>query len=86
MEDPTASRAAALANATPVALLTNGTVREARGFASKTNNCESLIANWILIKPTTPTALAIFVVASLIVAIALVSSDMDGNTHALSPE
>ena len=33
---PAISRAAALASATPVALETNGTVREARGFASRT--------------------------------------------------
>ena len=35
---PTAKRAAAFAKATPVALLTKGTVREARGLASSTNN------------------------------------------------
>ena len=33
---PTEMRAAALANGTPVALLTKGTVRDARGFASRT--------------------------------------------------
>ena len=38
MEVPSAKRAAAFARATPVALLTKGTVREARGLASRTNN------------------------------------------------
>ena len=33
---PTEILAAAFANATPVALLTNGTVRDARGLASRT--------------------------------------------------
>ena len=33
---PSAIRAAALASGTAVALETNGTVREARGFASRT--------------------------------------------------
>ncbi|CAB5075516.1 unannotated protein [freshwater metagenome] len=36
IELPKEIRAAALANGTPVALDTNGTVREARGFASRT--------------------------------------------------
>ena len=36
IELPSAIRAAALAKGTPVALLTKGTVREARGFASST--------------------------------------------------
>ncbi|CAB4843067.1 unannotated protein [freshwater metagenome] len=36
IEEPNEMRAAALANGTPVALLTNGTVRDARGFASNT--------------------------------------------------
>ena len=36
MESPTAIRAAALASEMPVAFETNGTVREARGLASKT--------------------------------------------------
>ena len=45
MDEPTANLAAAFARGTPVALLTKGTVRDARGFASKTNNWESLMAN-----------------------------------------
>ena len=45
MVEPTEIRAAALANGTPVALETNGTVREARGFASSTYKVLSAIAN-----------------------------------------
>ena len=36
IELPSAIRAAAFASGTPVALLTNGTVRDARGLASST--------------------------------------------------
>ena len=43
--EPTAILAAAFANATPVALLTKGTVLEARGFASSTYKTFSAIAN-----------------------------------------
>ena len=42
---PTEIRAAAFARATPLALLTKGTVRDARGFASKTYKTLSAIAN-----------------------------------------
>ena len=45
IEIPTEIRAAALANATPLALLTKGTVRDARGFASNTYKTLSAIAN-----------------------------------------
>ena len=45
MVDPTEILAAALAKGTPVALLTKGTVREARGLASRTNSVFSAIAN-----------------------------------------
>ena len=38
IEEPTANRAAAFARATPVALLTKGTVRDARGLASRTKS------------------------------------------------
>ena len=42
----------------PVALATNGTVREARGFASITNTSPSRTANCTLTSPTTPSARA----------------------------
>ena len=45
IETPTEIRAAALASGTPLALLTKGTVRDARGFASKTYKTLSAIAN-----------------------------------------
>ena len=44
-------RAAALASGVAVALETKGTVREARGLASKTNKVSPAWANWMLIKP-----------------------------------
>ena len=42
-----------------VALETNGTVREARGLASSTYKVSPASANWMLIKPRTPTPAAI---------------------------
>ena len=51
---PTTIPAARLARGTPVALETNGTVREARGFTSRTNTVPSLMAYWTLSRPTTP--------------------------------
>jgi len=56
-------RAAILASAMPVALDTNGTVREARGFTSSRYTMSSpfspaWIANWVFIRPTTFRALA----------------------------
>ncbi|CAB4724079.1 unannotated protein [freshwater metagenome] len=43
--EPTITRAATLARGIPVALLTNGIVLLARGFASKIKTSESLTAN-----------------------------------------
>ena len=48
---PTISRAATFASGTPVALLTNGTVRLARGFASMTNTSPSFTAYCTLSRP-----------------------------------
>ena len=53
---PAASRQAASTRLTPVALLANGTVREARGFASSTKSSPSASASWTLSSPTTPSA------------------------------
>ena len=62
---PHMTRAATLTSGTPVAFATNGTVREARGFASITKTCpvpgsppERLTANWTLIRPCTSSASA----------------------------
>ena len=57
---PSMTRHASLASGSPIALETNGTVREARGFASITCRPSSpWIANWTLSSPTTPSARAI---------------------------
>ena len=50
------ARAATFASGTPVALLTNGTVRLARGFASMTNTLPSFTAYCTLSRPTTSSA------------------------------
>ncbi len=55
---PTISRAAMRASCTPVALLTKGTVRDARGFTSITYTCPSNTAYCTLIRPITPSASA----------------------------
>ena len=86
IEVPREIRAAAFAKAIPVALLTNGTVLDARGLASKTYKIFSAIANWILIKPKTPTPRAIFSVASRIDLYCSLLIVIAGRTQALSPE
>lgn len=48
------TRAAIFAKGTPVALLTNGEVREARGSTSRTYTRSPWIANWMFISPRTP--------------------------------
>ena len=53
---PSITRAATLASGTPVALLTNGTVRLARGFASITYTVSSFTAYCTLHSPTTSSA------------------------------
>ena len=82
---PTEIRAAAFASGTPVALLTKGTVRDARGLASRTYKVFSAIANWILISPRTSTPRAIFSVAIRISALCSSVTVIEGNTQALSP-
>jgi hypothetical protein len=56
---PSITREATLARGTPVALATNGTVREARGLASMTNTWLALTANCTLMSPFTSRASAI---------------------------
>ena len=55
---PIIARVAILASGTPMALDTNGTVREARGLTSMTYTTSWRIANCTLISPTTPSARA----------------------------
>ena len=51
---PSITRHASLASGIPTAFDTNGTVRDARGFASITYRSSPVTANWMLIRPTTP--------------------------------
>ncbi len=53
MRSPSITRQASLARGIPIALLTKGTVRDARGLASMTYNRPALIAYWTLSRPTT---------------------------------
>src|SRR5262249_52299295 len=57
-DTPVMTAAASLARGTPVALLTNGIVRDARGFTSSTQTTSFLIPYCTLINPTTPSAAA----------------------------
>ena len=64
---PSMIRQASLASGSPIALETNGTVRDARGLASITYSRSSpRIANCTLSRPTTPSARAIPTVCSRI--------------------
>src|SRR6185437_8218346 len=67
-DSPNITRAAYDASGSPMALDTNGIVRLARGFTSSTYTVPSLIANWTLMSPITPNALASATVCSRIVA------------------
>ncbi len=58
MVAPSEIRAAALASGTAVAFEVKGTVREARGLASRTYRMSPASANWMLIRPRTPTPFA----------------------------
>ncbi len=55
---PMITLVASLASGTPVALLTKGTVREARGLTSSTNTISSLTAYWMFMRPITPSSAA----------------------------
>ena len=55
---PSITLVASLASGTPMALDTNGTVREARGFTSRTKTCSFLMANWMFRSPITPSSRA----------------------------
>ncbi len=86
MDSPTITRAAALASGVPVALETNGTVRDARGLASRTYRTSLTSAYWTLSRPRTPTPLAMASVERRMRAISVSLSDTGGSTHAESPE
>ena len=83
---PVPISAAALAICTPVALETNGTVREARGLASITYSTSEASANCRLIRPFTPTPRAMASVAARTRSTTSGASVMGGSTHAESPE
>ena len=81
------TRAATLASGTPVALLTNGTVRLARGFASITETAPSFTAYCTFSRPRTSSASARRRVYSSMVAIDLAAVSVGGGiAHAESPE
>ena len=79
-------REAAPARGTPVALETNGTVRDARGFASSTKSTSSLSAYWTFISPRTPSRRARATVDSRTVASSAPPSVIGGSAHDESPE
>src|SRR5204862_281865 len=79
-------RAAAFASGTAVALDTNGTVRDARGFASRTYSASSLSAYWTLSSPRTPTPRAIADVYRRISVRCAAPSVIGGSAHAEAPE
>jgi hypothetical protein len=86
MVAPTMTRAAAFANGTPVALDTNGTVREARGLASRTYSTSETRAYCTLSSPRTPTPRAMASVDRRTRSISSRPSVTGGITHAESPE
>ncbi len=79
-------RAAIFASATPVALATNGTVREARGFTSSRNTCSPWIANCVFIRPTTFSARASSVTWRRSSSCVAADSEYGGSEQDESPE
>ena len=75
-----------MASGTAVALDTNGTVRDARGFASSTYSTPAASAYCTLSSPRTPTPRAILCVASLTAAMSPRPRVIGGSAHAESPE
>ncbi len=77
---PSISRQASLASGCPVAFETKGTVREARGLASITYSSSSpKTANWMLMRPITPSRSAIASVARSTCSSMLGPRDMVGD-------
>src|SRR5262245_17644675 len=83
---PSMTRAASFASGAFVALLTNGTVRLARGFASRTKTSPSFTAYCPLRSPRTSSADASARVWASIVTSTGVGRVVGGMTHAESPE
>ena len=83
---PNITRLATFANGTPVALATNGTVRDARGFASMTYTVVPNTANCTLIRPRTSSACAIEEAYSLMTSTTHDGRVWGGIAHAESPE
>src|SRR5690606_1328032 len=83
---PSMTRVAIRARDTPSALLTKGTVREARGFTSKTYSSSPVQANCTFIRPTTFKALASSVTWRTTSSATSAGSLVAGREHALSPE
>jgi hypothetical protein len=79
-------RAAALASGVAVALDTNGTVRDARGFASSTNSSSDTSAYCTLSSPRTPTPSAMAAVERRIRSTSSRPSVIGGSAQAESPE
>ena len=87
MRSPSMSRQAIFASGTPIALETNGTVREARGLASMTNRRPSSVtAYWMLMSPTVFRPSAMPRVCARISSSISGPSECGGSTQALSPE
>ena len=83
---PAITFAANFASGTPIALLTNGTVRDARGLTSSTYTVCPFTAYCTFIKPMTFSSRAIACVCSRIVSITVCESVCGGSTIAASPE
>ena len=79
-------RQAASTRLTPVALVANGTVRDARGLTSSTKTSPSATASWTFISPTTPSAEPSRRTISVTFRYVTGSSDWAGSTQAESPE
>jgi hypothetical protein len=83
---PAITLAASFAHGTPVALETNGTVREARGLTSSTYTRPSLTAYCTFISPFTASRLANAIVAVFMSATMPALSPYGGRAQAESPE
>ena len=83
---PAMTNAAALARGTPVALDTNGTVRDDLGLASRTHSRSSFRASWMLSSPRTSRARAMLRVMSSMPSSSPSESVGGGMTHEESPE
>jgi hypothetical protein len=83
---PTMTFAASFARGTPIALLTNGTVREARGLTSRMKISPFWTANWTFIRPTTPSSFASALACRMISRVISREIEWGGREQAESPE